>query len=88
MLLIFAVTAAICVNHVYACHAHYLLLKLSLLAIMFVQLSSIHRHLDEMDRKLNVMQLEMEDAIVMSEYDLVMGHLDDQTGNLAANYVS
>ena len=55
---------------------------------MFVQLSSIHRHLDEMDRKLNVMQLEMEDAIVMSEYDLVMGHLDDQTGNLAANYVS
>lgn len=35
-----------------------------------------------MDRKLNVMQLEMEDTVVMSEYDLVMGHLD--TGATAA----
>lgn len=48
----------------------------------FLQLATIHRHLDEMDRKLNVMQLEMEDTVVMSEYDLVMGHLD--TGTAAA----
>jgi hypothetical protein len=57
-------------------------LNISYSVVYFLQLATIHRHLDEMDRKLNVMQLEMEDTVVMSEYDLVMGHLD--TGAAAA----
>lgn len=45
------------------------------------QLASIHRHLDEMDRKFNAMQLEMEDALVMSEYDVLVGSLNKTSGS-------
>jgi hypothetical protein len=61
---------------------HIRTLSISYSVVYVMQLATIHRHLDEMDRKLNVMQLEMEDTVVMSEYDLVMGHLD--TGATAA----
>lgn len=55
--------------------------KVYLLLFLMWQLASIHRHLDEMDRKLNAMQLEMEDALVMSEYDVLVGSLNKTSGS-------